>query len=156
MPALVAGAGAPDGTRIEDKGHAVAVHTRQAADPQAALDRLRGPLAGLAARHGLAVEPGRMVIELRPQGGQGPGAAHPGSAAPAVRGHVLRRRPGGRGGFRRRRALRGEGVPGLTVFSGSAEVTALAESADLVVDGPDGVVALLGFLGAAAARPSGA
>jgi trehalose 6-phosphate phosphatase len=41
------------------------------------------------------------------------------------------------------RALRGEGVPGLTVFSGSAEVTELAQPADLVVDGPDGVVALL-------------
>ena len=69
LPALLASAGAPDGTRIEDKGHAVAVHTRQAADPQAALDLLRGPLSSLAARHGLAVEPGRMVIELlRPQG----------------------------------------------------------------------------------------
>jgi trehalose 6-phosphate phosphatase len=53
------------------------------------------------------------------------------------------------------RALRGQGVPGLTVFSGSAEVTALAERADLVVDGPDGVVALLGSLAAAvAARPA--
>jgi trehalose 6-phosphate phosphatase len=41
------------------------------------------------------------------------------------------------------RTLRGEGVPGLTVFSGSAEVTELAQPADLVVDGPDGVVALL-------------
>jgi trehalose 6-phosphate phosphatase len=29
------------------------------------------------------------------------------------------------------------------VCSGSTEVTALAERADLVVDGPDGVVALL-------------
>ena len=37
-------------------------------------------------------------------------------------------------------------MPGLTVFSGSAEVSALAETADLVVDGPDGVVALLSAL----------
>ena len=44
------------------------------------------------------------------------------------------------------RALRGEDVPGLTVFSGSAEVTELAQSADLVVDGPDGVVDLLSSL----------
>ena len=49
------------------------------------------------------------------------------------------------------RALRGEGVPGFTVFSGSAEVSALAERADVVVDGPDGVVALLGSLAGAAA-----
>jgi trehalose 6-phosphate phosphatase len=44
------------------------------------------------------------------------------------------------------RALRGEGVPGLTVFSGSAEVAELAQRADLVVEGPDGVVALLSSL----------
>jgi trehalose 6-phosphate phosphatase len=152
LPGLLAGAGAPDGTRIEDKGHAVAVHTRQAADPQAALDRLRGPLGGLAGRHGLALEPGRMVIELRPPGmdkGQ------------ALRALVQQRGPsavmfcgddlGDAAAFGAVRALRGEGVPGLTVFSGSAEVTALAERADLVVDGPDGVVALLGSLAAAVA-----
>jgi trehalose 6-phosphate phosphatase len=150
LAGLLAGAGAPDGTRIEDKGHAVAVHTRQAADPQAALDRLRDPLADLAARHGLAVEPGRMVIELRPQGmdkGQ------------ALRTLVQQRRPsaimfcgddlGDVAAFDAVRELRGESVPGLTVFSGSAEVTALAEAADLVVDGPDGVVALLASLAAA-------
>jgi trehalose 6-phosphate phosphatase len=150
LPGLLAGAGAPDGTRIEDKGHAVAVHTRQAADPQAALDRLRDPLTELATRHGLAVEPGRMVIELRPQGmdkGQ------------ALRTLIQQRRPsaimfcgddlGDVAAFDAVRALRGEGMPGLTVFSGSAEVTALAEAADLVVDGPDGVVALLASLAAA-------
>jgi trehalose 6-phosphate phosphatase len=156
LPGLLARSGAPDGTRIEDKGHAVAVHTRQAADPQAALNRLRDPLASLAARHGLAVEPGRMVIELRPQGmdkGQ------------ALRTLVRQRQPsavmfcgddlGDVAAFDAVRALRGQGVPGLTVFSGSAEVTALADSADLVVDGPDGVVALLCSLASAvaAARP---
>ena len=125
------------------------MHTRQTADPQAALDRLRDPLAGLAARHALAVEPGRMVIELRPQGmdkGQ------------ALRTLIdQRKRPpsavmfcgddlGDVAAFDAVRALRGEGVPGLTVFSGSAEVTELAQPADLVVDGPDGVVALLNSL----------
>ena len=152
LPALLAGAGAPDGTRIEDKGHAVAVHTRRAADPQAALDQLRGPLEDLAARNGLAVEPGRMVIELRPQGmdkGQ------------ALRTLARQRQPsavmfcgddlGDVAAFGAVRALRGDGTPGLTVFSGSAEVAALAETADLVVDGPDGVVALLGALASAAA-----
>jgi trehalose 6-phosphate phosphatase len=44
------------------------------------------------------------------------------------------------------RTLRGAGLPGLTVFSGSAEVTELAQPADLVVNGPDGVVALLNSL----------
>jgi trehalose 6-phosphate phosphatase len=42
------------------------------------------------------------------------------------------------------RALRAAGIAGLTVCSGSAETAAeLAAAADLVVDGPDGVVALL-------------
>jgi trehalose 6-phosphate phosphatase len=48
--------------------------------------------------------------------------------------------------------LRGEGVPGLVVCSGSTEVTALAERADLVVDGPEGVAALLRSLAEAAGR----
>jgi trehalose 6-phosphate phosphatase len=39
--------------------------------------------------------------------------------------------------------LRGEGVPGLLVCSGSTEVSEVADRADLVVDGPEGVAALL-------------
>jgi trehalose 6-phosphate phosphatase len=43
--------------------------------------------------------------------------------------------------------LRGRGVPGLTVCSASDEgPPALAERADVVVDGPVGVVALLAAL----------
>ncbi len=73
LPAVLAAAGAPPGTWTEDKdGDAVAVHTRRAADPQRALDLLRGPLTALAERTGLVAEPGRLVIELRPAGlGQG-------------------------------------------------------------------------------------
>ncbi|WP_344844773.1 trehalose-phosphatase [Nonomuraea dietziae] len=46
----------------------MAVHTRRAPDPQGTLERLREPLAKLAAAHSLVVEPGRMVLELRPPG----------------------------------------------------------------------------------------
>jgi trehalose 6-phosphate phosphatase len=144
LPALLADAGAPDGVQTEDKGLAVAVHTRQAADPQATLDRLRGPLAGLADRHGLTVEPGRLVIELRPPGTD---------KGTALKNLVSERKSravmfcgddlGDVAAFGAVRALRGSGIPGLTVCSGSAEVTALAESADLVVDGPGGIAALL-------------
>ena len=75
LPEVLAAAGAPEGLWTEDKGDALAVHTRRAAEPEQALERLRGPLADLAERTGLAVEPGRMVIELRPPGvGQGTGA----------------------------------------------------------------------------------
>jgi trehalose 6-phosphate phosphatase len=39
--------------------------------------------------------------------------------------------------------LRADGTPGLLVCSGSDEVTELRERADVVADGPEGVVALL-------------
>ena len=55
------------------------------------------------------------------------------------------------------RALRGGGHPGLTVCSASGEVSELAAEADLVVDGPDGVAALLRSLAralAASPRPA--
>jgi trehalose 6-phosphate phosphatase len=41
------------------------------------------------------------------------------------------------------RTLRSSGIPGLTVCSASSESPQVAAEADLVVDGPDGIVALL-------------
>ena len=61
LPGFLDRIGAWQGTWIEDKGgRAVAVHTRRAADPEAAFAALRAPLAELAERHGLMVEPGRL------------------------------------------------------------------------------------------------
>jgi trehalose 6-phosphate phosphatase len=147
LAAVLAAAGAGEGTFVEDKGEALAVHTRRAAEPQAELDRLRGPLAGLAARTGLALEPGRLVLELRPPGSDKGGA---------IRDLAAERNPsailfcgddlGDRPAFAAVRELRGNGTPGLLVCSASAEVPALAAEADLVVDGPDGVAALLARL----------
>ncbi|CAL9534519.1 Trehalose-phosphate phosphatase [Streptomyces sp. enrichment culture] len=145
LPGLLAGA--PDGTRTEDKGRSVAVHTRRAADPQAAFEALRAPLTGLAARHGLIVEPGRMVLELRPPG-MDKGAAlldHVegiGAGAVLYAGDDLGDLPA----YSAVERLRTEGTPGLLVCSGSDEVTELRKRADLEVDGPAGVVALLGAL----------
>lgn len=155
LPGVLAAAGAPEGTWTEDKADALAVHTRRTAEPAAALDRLRGPLADLAARTGLAVEPGRMVIELRPPGSDKGQAltdlvAQRHASSVMYVGDDLGDAPA----FRAVADLRGRGVPGLAVCSGSAEVTALAELADLVVDGPAGVVALLGSLAAAMAGPA--
>jgi trehalose 6-phosphate phosphatase len=155
LPQVLAAAGAPEGTWTEDKADALAVHTRRAAEPGPALERLRDPLADLAARTGLAVEPGRMVIELRP----------PGSDKGQTLKNLARERSasalmycgddlGDVPAFRAVADLRGGGIPGLAVCSGSAEVTALAELADLVVDGPGGVVTLLGSLAAAMAGPA--
>jgi len=123
--------------------------------PQQVLERLRGPLADLAERTGLAVEPGRMVIELRPPGSDKGQAletlARTRSAAAVMYcGDDLGDEPA----FRAVAELRGEGLPGLAVCSGSTEVSSVAGLADLVVDGPDGVVALLDALAAAMSHAS--
>jgi trehalose 6-phosphate phosphatase len=146
LPGILAGF---EGAWIEDKGFAVAVHTRRAADPQAAFDALRAPLAGLAARHGLIVEPGRMVLELRPPG-MDKGVAlkryvrETGAGAVLYAGDDLGDLPA----YAAVDELRADGTPGLLVCSGSDEVTELRERADLVVDGPRGVVHLLRTLAA--------
>ncbi|MER6328883.1 trehalose-phosphatase [Streptomyces sp. NPDC001034] len=149
LPGLLERAGAWQGTWIEEKGRAVAVHTRRAEDPQAAYDALRAPLTDLAARHGLIVEPGRMVLELRPPG-MDKGVAlskylrETGAACVLYAGDDLGDLPA----YAAVDKLRSEGTPGLLVCSGSTEVTELAEKADLVVDGPEGVVRLLTALAA--------
>jgi trehalose 6-phosphate phosphatase len=144
LPGVLAAAGAPEGTRIEDKGTALAVHTRQTADPEGALARLRDPLAALAADAGLALEPGRLVLELRPPG-MDKGAALRALAAERAARAVLFCGDdlGDLAAFAAVRALRADGVPGCTVGSLSQETTRVAEAADLVVDGPAGVVDLL-------------
>lgn len=148
LPAILAAAGAPEGTYVEDKGHALAVHTRRTPEPQVALDRLRSLLEALAERTGLAVEPGRYVLELRPPGMD---------KGVALRAFLSQRYPeslpsgvlfagddlGDLAAYDAVDELRAKGVPGVKVCSGSAEVAALAERADLVVDGPEGVVRLV-------------
>jgi trehalose 6-phosphate phosphatase len=147
-------ADAPDGTWAEDKGHALAVHTRRTADPSAALDSLAGPLGELAAETGLTVEPGRLVIELRPRGTD-KGTALENLAAQRDCGAILFAGDdlGDLAAFAAVRALRQSGHPGLTVCSGSGEVSALAAEADLVVEGPDEVIDLLASLARVLAGP---
>jgi trehalose 6-phosphate phosphatase len=147
LPRVLEAAGAPTGVFIEDKGHALAVHTRRAAEPQTALERLRSLLIALAERHGLTLEPGRFVLELRPPGMDKGVALHTivaerGASSVLFAGDDLGDLPA----FDAVEALRAEGVPGIKVCSGSAEVTAVAERADLIVEGPAGIVELIFFL----------
>ncbi|MDQ3095310.1 MAG: trehalose-phosphatase [Actinomycetota bacterium] len=146
---------------IEDKGLSVAVHVRRLAEPLAAYAAIEPPLRELAERAGLVAEPGRLVVELRPPG-MDKGAAlralidEFGATSVMFSGDDL----GDLAAFAEVARLRGEGIPGLLVCSGSDEVTALAERADLVVDGPGGVAALVGRLvatlsGRAIRRPGG-
>ena len=144
LPGLLDGLGARDGAWIEEKGRAVAVHTRRATDPQAAFEALRTPLTDLATRHGLIVEPGRLVLELRPPG-MDKGVALRDHLAETAAESVLYAGDdlGDLPAFATVEKLRAEGTPGLLVCSGSTEVTEVSERADLVVDGPAGVVRLL-------------
>ncbi len=144
LPDVLAAAGAPAGTVIEDKDLALAVHVRRTADPAAALQGLHAPLLRLATTTGLHLEPGRMVLELRPQGMDKGSAlialvAERNARSVLVAGDDL----GDLAAFAAVDDLRARGIAGVTVWSASPEVPSLAERTDLAVDGPAGVIALL-------------
>jgi trehalose 6-phosphate phosphatase len=134
---------------LEQKSLAVAVHTRRLRDPAAALERLTPVLSRAAARHGLVVEPGRMVVEVRAPG------MDKGNAVRALK-RELRADAmtfvgddlGDVEAFQAIAELRRQGMVGLLVCSGSAEQQALVELSDVVVDGPDGVMRFLARLAA--------
>jgi trehalose 6-phosphate phosphatase len=135
---------------MEDKGLSVAVHVRRLADPAGAFSAMEGPLRELAGGTGLVAEPGRFVVELRPPG------MDKGQALRTLADEVDARTVvftgddlGDLPAFDEVARMRGQGSSGLLVCSGSAEVTALAEKADLVVDGPEGVAGFIDDLVAA-------
>ncbi|WP_369183417.1 trehalose-phosphatase [Streptomyces sp. Y1] len=153
LPDVLAAAGAPEGTWVEDKGRSLAVHTRRTAAPERALELLRAPVGELAAAHGLVVEPGRLVLELRPPGVD-KGAAltdflrERGARSVLYAGDDL----GDLAAFAAVEELRAQGLAGVLVCAGAvgdAPVRELADRADVVVDGPEGVVELLSALGEA-------
>jgi len=151
LPGVLAAAGAPQGTWTDDKGgRAVAVHTRRTTAPQAAFEALRAPLTALAEQHGLVVEPGSMVLELRPPG-MDKGVALTAHARAAGAGAVLYAGDdlGDLAAYDAVDRLRGEGVPGVLVASASTDVPALSDRADLVLPGPEAVAALLDGLAGA-------
>lgn len=134
----------PEGAVMEDKGIALVVHTRPSADPAGALDRLTEPVTAVASAAGLEVHPGRLVLELRPPGFDKRGAllslCDPAPSAVLFAGDDL----GDLAAYDAVDELRARGVPGVLVCSASEEgPPELRERADLVVDGPVGVVALL-------------
>jgi trehalose 6-phosphate phosphatase len=144
LPDWLAERGA-DHVRVEDKGLAVAVHTRGL--EAGLLDTLAAPLAALAAEHGLTVEPGRQVVELRAHG--------------TDKGDVLERLVhevgarhvifagddlGDLPAFDAVDRLRAGGLTGLLICSASDEQDVLVARSDLVLDGPDAVAVWLGTL----------
>jgi trehalose 6-phosphate phosphatase len=147
LPDALAAAGADPAVWVEDKRLALVVHTRRTADPDAELARLQPALERFAAEHGLEPHPGKMVLELRPPGFDKGGvlrrlAADRQPSAVLFAGDDVGDLPG----FEAVAELRAAGTPGLTVASASAEAAEVAAAADIAVDGPPGVVALLARL----------
>ncbi len=143
IPRLLRRADAADAW-VEEKGLAVAVHTRRLEDPEASFERLLPLLSEAARGHDLDVEPGRWVVEVRAHG------MHKGAAVRRLTDEVGARAfvfcgddLGDLEAFKAVEELRGQGFPSLLVCSASTEENALAEMADVVVAGPDGVLDLL-------------
>jgi trehalose 6-phosphate phosphatase len=140
-PAVVAA-----GAYIEDKGLSVGVHLRRVADPGSSAGPVEAAARATAARHGLRVEPGRLVWELRPAVGFDKGDAvrrvvtEAGAQAVVMAGDDR----GDLVAFRAVEELAASGLAGLRVAVRSAESPPeLLELADLVVEGPEGLRALL-------------
>ena len=150
--AALSGLLGPEGAALEDKGLSLVVHTRTARDPYGALARLEAPVRTVAEQFGLEVHPGRLVLELRPPGFDKGGALRslcvtgPAGESCGAPSAVLFAGDdvGDLPAYDTVERLRAAGVPGLLVCSGSDEgPAALRARADVVVDGPPGVVALL-------------
>ncbi|QIG44519.1 trehalose-phosphatase [Nocardioides anomalus] len=143
LPRLLRRLGAGE-AHIEEKGLAVAVHTRRLPDPQAAYDALLPELRDLAARHDLVVEPGKQVVEVRSPG------MHKGLAVETLAEELdaggfvfVGDDLGDVEAFEAVAALAEGGLPTLRVCSASDEESALVPLSDVLVHGPDGVLDLL-------------
>jgi trehalose 6-phosphate phosphatase len=134
------------GARVEPKGGSVAVHYRAADDPAEARERLEAGLAPIAREAGLTLLPGKMVVELVP------------ADRPLKEGAVERIVLGERldavlyagddvadlRAFEALDRLADRGVQTVKVaVHGRETPDALTDAADVVVDGPAGLVTLL-------------
>jgi trehalose 6-phosphate phosphatase len=139
LPGLLASLGLT-GVRVEHKGRAVGVHTRTTADPAQAFAELEEPIRALAARHGLRVEPGKNVWEIRASGMDKGAALRSAVAATGARQVVFAGDDlGDLPAFEAVQALRKDGLPGLLVCSASYEEDALVAVSDVILDGTSGV-----------------
>ena len=143
LPEVLRSAGQPDAF-VEDKGSSLAVHTRRLPEPTAALQALQGPLTDLAEGVGLRLEPGNLVLELRPPGIDKGLALRrlveaSGARSLLYAGDDL----GDLAAFRAVDAMRSEGLHAVLLAARSSGATELTDAADIVVDDPAGVVTVL-------------
>jgi trehalose 6-phosphate phosphatase len=151
VPALEAAAREVPGAWVERKGISLAVHYRQAADQDAAAAALRAGLEEAVAGSGFEVIEGKMVLEVVPAGESRKGGAV--------------RRLAGEAGIRRA-LYAGDDVADLEAFAALDDLRAagrldaalkvavagveaprdLVGAADLVVEGPEGLLELLRLL----------
>ena len=134
------------GARVEPKGGSVAVHYRAADDAMSAQARLAAGLAPVARAAGLELLPGKMVIELVPAGRPLKEGAverivlderldavlYAGDDVADIRAFEALDRLGAQGLRTVKVAVHGRETP-----------LALSDAADVVVDGPAGLVTLL-------------
>lgn len=135
----VAKLAASHGADFEDKGRAMAVHFRNAAEPQQTMADVSPAIAQLADAHGLVLEPGRLVIELRAPGMDKGRALRELVAERQARSVLFAGDDlGDLAAFDAIEDLRTTGTPGVTVAVASQEQHALADRADVVVHGTQG------------------
>jgi trehalose 6-phosphate phosphatase len=134
------------GARVEAKGSSIAVHVRGAADPDAAGEALQDPLAEIGRAHGFEVIAGKRVLELVREGRpmkEGAverlvvderldAALFAGDDLADLRAFAALDRLSERGVLTVKIAVRGPETPRV-----------LTDAADIVVDGPAGLVILL-------------
>jgi trehalose 6-phosphate phosphatase len=139
------------GAWLEDKVYAIAVHTRRVPDRERWTDAVDRTARQVADEYGLELIPGKMVWELRPpvRGDKGDAVrrvvAESGARAVVVVGDDLGDLPA----FAAVAELAAEGHDGLRVAVRSEEAPPeLLASADVVLEGPEGVLDFLRRLSA--------
>jgi trehalose 6-phosphate phosphatase len=146
LPALKRAAGTVPGAWVEPKGFHASIHYRASADPEAARATLLGSLEGLAAGAGMRLLEGKRVIEVAPRRAPSKGDVvervareerleallYAGDDLPDLEAfHAVER-------------LREEGRNGTRItVSSSGTPEALLRQADVVVESPSALVALL-------------
>jgi trehalose 6-phosphate phosphatase len=146
FPSAVEAAGVVPEAWVEDKGVSVAVHYRQAPDPPAARAALLVALQPVATSSGFDLVEGKMVVELVPAGRPMKGAAVLRLAREHELGALLYAGDdhADLDAFAALDRLAEGGVLVVRVaVHGDETPAALVESADLVVDGPAGLVRAL-------------
>ncbi|MCI0634386.1 MAG: trehalose-phosphatase [Actinobacteria bacterium] len=146
VPRVEAAAAVVPEAWVEDKRVSVAVHYRQAPDPRTARSVLLAALQPVATKSGLRLMEGKMVLELVPSDRPMKGSA----VERLAREHGLRAvlyagdDVADAEAFRALDDLAADGVHAVRVaVRGEETPEALVRAADVVVDGPSGLVELL-------------